>query len=310
LSQAIARMKALLFRKPFVIEMWFVLGLSAWLADILSGGAGGGGARSGWKGSRHELAGAADKVGAWLANPTVLMIIAAVLMVFALALLAIAWVSARANFVFLDNVVRGRAAFVEPWKRLGRLGTSLFLWNAALSFAWLVPIGAIAWPFRRSLVSLVTHHEFVMPGIGGIVLGSALAAVAMLAIAVIATLMNAFVVPLMYRYDETAWQAWARFWPLISSRAGDFGAFVAFEWIVWVGVVLALMIAGLLTCCVGLFLMAIPYVGSVLLLPVTVSARAFGPEFLRQFGPEWDVFEDAGAAAVAAPGMGEATNVE
>lgn len=298
LSQAIARMKAMLFRKPFVIETWFVLGLSAWLADILTSAGGGG---SSWKSDKHELAGYSEKVGAWLANPTVLIIIATVLIMIALTLLVISWVSARANFVFLDNVVRGRAAFVEPWKRLGRLGKSLFLFNAGLSFAWLVPIGAIAWPLSGSLRSFVTGHGFTAPNIGTVVLGAAVAVLAMLAIAIVTALMSAFVVPLMYRHDETALQAWARFWPLFSSRAGDFGAFVAFEWILWIGVLLALAIAGVITCCIGLALMAIPYVGSVLLLPVTVSARAFGPEFLRQFGPEWDVF--AGVAA-AEPPMG------
>ena len=31
------RMKAVLFRKPFPIESWFVMGFGAWLAELLSG---------------------------------------------------------------------------------------------------------------------------------------------------------------------------------------------------------------------------------------------------------------------------------
>ena len=52
-----------------------------------------------------------------------------------------------------------------------------------------------------------------------------------------------------------------------------------------------LFVAGCATCCCGFLLMAIPYVGSVVLLPISAAYRAYGPEFLAQFGPEWSVFE-------------------
>jgi hypothetical protein len=39
--------------------------------------------------------------------------------------------------------------------------------------------------------------------------------------------------------------------------------------------------------------MAIPYLGTVLLLPVLVFKRSYSIYFLRQFGPEYDVFPPA-----------------
>jgi len=49
------------------------------------------------------------------------------------------------------------------------------------------------------------------------------------------------------------------------------------------------MIAGIATCatcCIA----ALPYVGTVILLPVYVCLRAFGLRFIRQFGPDYDVW--------------------
>jgi len=54
--------------------------------------------------------------------------------------------------------------------------------------------------------------------------------------------------------------------------------------------------AGALTCCALFLVLAIPYVGTVVLLPVYVTARAFGPEFLAQFGPEFETWPAADPA--------------
>jgi hypothetical protein len=40
------------------------------------------------------------------------------------------------------------------------------------------------------------------------------------------------------------------------------------------------------TCCIA----ALPYIGTVILLPVFVLLRAFSLLFLRQFGPDYDVW--------------------
>ena len=64
---------------------------------------------------------------------------------------------------------------------------------------------------------------------------------------------------------------------------------------------LAILLVGFGTCCIGFLIMAIPYLGAVLLLPVSVFFRFLGPQFLRQFGPDFDVFPDPAAADAQAP---------
>ena len=53
------------------------------------------------------------------------------------------------------------------------------------------------------------------------------------------------------------------------------------------------------TCCIAGCLMALPYLGTVLLLPVLVFNRAYALHYLAQFGPTFDVFAPTAPAAPA-----------
>lgn len=305
LRDAWRRMRRLLF-KPFQLENWAVVGLSAFLAS-LSGGLLFGGGGPHW--TRHEripdaaaASHALDRALGVLGNPLWLGLLALALVAFAILYAVLIWVSARAHFVFLENVATGRAAFREPWRRHGRLGMSLFLFWAALSFAWLVPIafalGAIVPVLRHWYIT----STFALPGPVTLLVCGAGFAVSAIAIALVFLLTHDFVVPLMWRHGEGAPAAWARFAPLLAARAGDFLAYVLFAMLVTVAAFGAIVIAGLVTLCIGFLLLAIPYVGTVLLLPLLATARGFGPEFLGQFGPEWRVLPPDAPADSAVPG--------
>jgi hypothetical protein len=58
---------------------------------------------------------------------------------------------------------------------------------------------------------------------------------------------------------------------------------------------IAVFAVGFGTCCIGFILMVIPYIGAVVMLPATVFFRFLGPEFLAQFGEEWDILDNADA---------------
>jgi hypothetical protein len=53
---------------------------------------------------------------------------------------------------------------------------------------------------------------------------------------------------------------------------------------------IVVVFAGLITCCIGWLLLVIPYIGTVVTLPVWYTFRAFSLEFLGQFGPEYELF--------------------
>jgi hypothetical protein len=298
LSRAWERMKSMLFR-PFHIETWFVVGFAQFLAGLFSHTGSAANWSNGWKdrpnhGVDVQTEQAFDRfregVLAILDKPLVLAAIAAVLIMLMIVVVALAWVSARAEFVFLDNVATRRAGFMEPWHRYGRLGRSLFLWRAVYSFAYLVPLAFILLPFAGTLSGLMRTGRFELPAIAAMVVGILVGGTLAIALSWIYWMMNSFVIPLMYRYQENATQAWSRFRPLLLSRLGSFLAFTVFYIVVAIAAGIGVAIIGFGTCCIGIVLMIIPYIGNVVLLPVTVTSRGLGPEFLAQFGPEWETF--------------------
>jgi hypothetical protein len=67
-----------------------------------------------------------------------------------------------------------------------------------------------------------------------------------------------------------------------------------------IGILIVMVV--LVTCCCAGCLLLLPYLGTVLLLPVLVFRRAYPLYFLAQFGPEYDVFPPPSAAPLS-PGL-------
>jgi hypothetical protein len=101
-----------------------------------------------------------------------------------------------------------------------------------------------------------------------------------------------FMIPVMYIRRCRAVDAFRDVLKLIVNNIGSFVLFCLFGFCLLLGMLMIGGIATCLTCCLA----ALPYVGTVILLPVFVCLRAFGLCFIRQFGPEYDVW-----AAVPSP---------
>ena len=68
-----------------------------------------------------------------------------------------------------------------------------------------------------------------------------------------------------------------------------YGIFILFLWLVAAAVI---VVFGLVTCCIGFLILIIPYIGTVLLLPVYYTFRALSVEFLEQFGDDYKLFPE------------------
>lgn len=93
-------------------------------------------------------------------------------------------------------------------------------------------------------------------------------------------------VPIMYRQRCRARLAFAQAVDLVSSHPGPILLYVLFLLLLGVAAVMISCVVTCATCCIA----AIPYVGTVILLPIPVTLGAFSLLFLRQFGPEYDVW--------------------
>jgi hypothetical protein len=304
LQRAVARARSMLFR-PFRLETWLTLGFAAFLSEWLSGGWG----QVGWQqraGSwRHAGLGTScfapcDLLPALVWGP----LLAGIVLLAVVVAVVLLWLGSRGKFVFLDDVVRGRAAIVEPWHRLARLGNSLFLWRLGFAIvAGALMVAIVLGTVGTSLLGWIAGGEPLALA-PSVIFGVALAILAGLCFGFVGVMLDDCVVPLMYRHGVTATEAWRRFLPLLREHLGRFVLYALFVLLLVVAVIAVVTVLGFATCCVGFFLMLAPYIGQVVLLPVYVTFRGLGPEFLAQFGPDFDVF--AGTAAAAGPAGGSA----
>ncbi|NOZ95231.1 MAG: hypothetical protein GXP47_10900 [Acidobacteria bacterium] len=282
---------------PFDLGKWLVLGFAAWLAYLFHGGG------YNYKGTfgpernvgdfRHVTRAAGHAVNAILdrffAHPVAgTLILLGGLLALAL-LLGLLWVSSRGKFVFLDDVVRNRAEIVEPWKRLGHLGDSLFLWRLGFGAVSVLVAVVLMGSFVGGAVLFAAGDRLSFVGLILASFGGLLVVVTGIALVCVALWTENFVVPMMYRFDLGVLEAWHHFLPWLRRYLVHFILFILWVFLLAVGLVTAVVLIGLMTCCIGLILVALPYVGTVILLPVWVTYRMLGPAFLAQFDPSFSL---------------------
>jgi hypothetical protein len=105
----------------------------------------------------------------------------------------------------------------------------------------------------------------------------------------------------MWKHRIGAVEGWRRFGALYRIHMGTFILYGLMRALIALGAGSAIVLAGLLTCCCGFVLLLIPYLNAVCMLPITVFTRLYSVEFLRQFGPEFDVFTAEPAEPPAIP---------
>jgi hypothetical protein len=87
--------------------------------------------------------------------------------------------------------------------------------------------------------------------------------------------------------------AWREFGALLRGRLGHFVVYLLFRVLLAIVISALVLTVVLVTCCIAGCLLAIPYLGTVLLLPILVFERAYSVHFLAQFGPSFNVFSAA-----------------
>jgi hypothetical protein len=200
--------------------------------------------------------------------------------------------------MFLHCVALNKAEVEVPWKTYGREANSLFgfrlvlgLVSAAVSLPPLVLCGL---KFFRMLMDDAWSVHGVLAAIG---LGLAFLLAAMV-FALVQKFTADFVVPIMYRQRRRCWEAWAEFGRLLKTHFGYVILYLLFQIVLSFAIGFVVLAIVLVTCCIAGCLLALPYLGTVLFLPVLVFKRSYSIHYLAQYGPEYDVF-----APVELPGV-------
>ena len=288
LMRAWERMKKALF-KPFDLRKWLVVGFTAFLAGLLDGHGGGGNqSRGGGSVDFGDLAFAPQTFRNWLIdNPAWFIGIIFIAVFVVLLIIVLSWLSSRGKFMFLDNVVHDRMEVAKPWHEFRDRGNSLFLWRLAFGFICLLAVIAFVVNFFEVAADLYEEEPSAHIPVFFIVRMALTLFLIFIIAGFINLCLNDFVVPIMYKQNLTATQAWTRFLDLFRDHVVYFLLYALFMMVLIFFVIIIVIGLGFFTCCVGFLLLAIPYIGSVVFLPVSYTFRAFSLEFLGQFGPDY-----------------------
>lgn len=299
-SQAIERVKRVLFQ-PFDLGKWFVIGFCAWLAQLGESGGGGfnfgspgGGGGRGGGNIRRELDHARDYVVNnlfWI----VPVVVAVVILCLGLWVL-FTWLNSRGKFMFLHCVALNKAEVAVPWRKFAREGNSLFAFRIVLGL-----IGMVA---MLGLVVLGAFIGFGMFAHGGTrvagVLGLIAVVLALVGVGIVLFLIGKFttdfVVPIMFVRGSRCREGWGILLGLIRANLGQFVLYLLFQIVLALAIGLLVMMIAIVTCCCCCLLL-LPYVGTVLLLPVLMFKRAYSLYYVAQFGQAYDVFPPPAATA-------------
>lgn len=283
-------MKRLLFQ-PFDLGKWFVIGFCAWLAHLGEQGFHAnfpGGWSQGRGSARHEFEHARDYA---MSNLHWLVPLVAAVVIVGLALgLVFLWLNCRGKFMFLHCVALDKAEVALPWHKFARAGNSLFGFRLVLGligFVLIVPMLVLA---GVAIFSMVAHHgPRVGAVLGLIAIGLMLIAVCII-FGLIGKLTTDFVVPIMFLRGRSCREGWRELLGLLSANVGGFVLYVLFQIVLGLAIGVIVLLVVLVTCCCAGCVMALPYLGTVFLLPILTFKRAYSLHYLAQYGPEYDVF--------------------
>jgi hypothetical protein len=297
------RMMVILFR-PFDLGKWFVIGFSAFLAGLISGGNGvnssfnvpNSPSKSEGSGTFnaatpqeqfHQFQTYISQLFSGFATGMLIVLVIVIFVAIVAFSLLIFWLGSRGQFMFLDNVVRNRAAIAAPWQYYARQANSFFLVYLLIAFAsflLLLPLLIagifLAWPlFQQSR----------WPD-GGEIAGFVVIGLLYLGLSIVITivlfLFREFSIPIMFRQGVLARPALFAAMKLVAMYPGSLAVFILLRMAIFIGVVVLCVIVCCATCCLAL----LPYLGTVALLPALVFVRCFTLDCLAQFGPEYDAF--------------------
>ena len=289
LGPAFERVKEILF-KPFDLGKWFVIGFCAWLACLGEGAGGGGGSR--WQRGGDPRQAAEQAKDFVLENlPWIIPVAIIVLLVMIGMCLLFTWLSSRGRFMFLHCVSQNKAEVKVPWSRFRRHANSLFLFRIIVG---LIALAAFSLPCLLAvffIFAIVSEPPYVWPISGLGVIGLAIF-VLIIAFWLVKRFTTDFVLPIMFLGTTSCTAAWRQFLTLLSANKARFALYALFRIVIAIaiGAVITLgFCIGCCLCCVSVLLL-IPYIGTVILLPVFVFERSYSLCYFRQFGPQFDVF--------------------
>lgn len=311
IGQAVERSKQLLFQ-PMKPERWFALGFTVFLAQLgeynfnplqapgLPFGSGSspsfptrpGGAGAGFQQMVD------DAVRAFYDDLALYVTLVSVGVVLTIGIsVVVLWLSSRAKLMLVESVVRGRVDLGQQWNAAAELGMSVFKFRLWLQLGGsLITLGALALAIVTGLSDFQSGHFAGVRALMSYAIFGFATLAAGLPMAVAVLLFDDFVLPLMVARNVRVREAWSMCRrEVLAGNWSNLVLFYILRALLAFGIAIAVWVLNCVTCC----LVSIPYISSVVLLPVFVFWRAFPLYYMEQLGlqifpapePSWQAYD-------------------
>lgn len=204
--------------------------------------------------------------------------------------LVFTWLSSRGRFMFLHCVAENKAEVKIPWTKFRQHANSLFLFRIILGLIGFAAIGLPILLTIACIAMIIAGDGAVVIGILGCVIMGLIIIAISIAFAVIGKFTTDFVVPIMFLRTTSCIAGWREFLIILSVNKARFALYILFQIVIALAIGAIVLTAIFVTCCCAACILAIPYIGTVLMLPVLVFKRAYSLLYLGQYGSEFDVF--------------------
>ncbi len=218
--------------------------------------------------------------------PFILILIGGFLILFALMLLVV-WLSSRGKFLVLHNLIENKSEIKNPWKNFGHLGDRLFFFRIIFYILTFLIVLLLLTPFFIFLFKTIKNNSFSVSFYIVFALTILMVILFSLIIAIINAVLLDFVAPIMFKREVSALSSFKIF--LTELLKGNFVSFILFYLIKW-GLAICcgfiILIVSCCTCCIA----ALPYISSVVFLPIFLFFECYTLSFLSQFGADWNLY--------------------
>jgi hypothetical protein len=272
--------------KPFAFKKWLALGFCAFLAQC--GEQGG----NGFNSFPNQSGGNSFEQGeAWVdANFGLFLVFLLTGIAFIILVsLLVMWLSSRGKFMLLDGIVKNRGAIKEPWSEYKTEGNSLFVFSIIVGLVCLFGLALIGGLATLIAIPDIQDKTFGASAITASVVGGSLLFLYILACIAFSFIVRVLMVPTMYLKRVRAIQGWKIAWSqLFKGHIGTSILLLLMMFLLAVGAGTVAMFAVCATCCIA----ALPYISSVVLLPITVFFVCYALCYIEQFGSDWIFFKN------------------
>ena len=306
-SPAIERVKNVLFR-PFNFDKWLAIGFCAWLANMVGSGMNfnyhpptsrqhfGNNFHTNspeqfFGNIRQEMA-----VNLYWIIP---LAIFGLLIGIALGLLFL-WLSSKGRFMFLHCIVKNKAEVKKPWHKYNSEVNSLFKFKIVMMLIGFAATLLILAPVI--IIFATSSHNMGALLLLPFIFCFPLFIAVVICMGLINVFTKDFVVPIMFMHRIKCTEAWRHFLTILKVHKSHFFIYILFRILIGIVIGTITTICSLIlvfcTCCAYCCISIIPFLGgiitTVVFLPLPSFVRSYSLYYLRQFGPDYDIFAGSG----------------